>query len=138
MTTVAAYKFLGITDEVTTCDCCGRVDLKATTVLERAEDGVIVHFGSQCGARALGWKVKDFNAAGKTAQAERKRAIDAAVRDHPASVLRNQLIKAHYDAGGSFATADTARWRALDAQAIEDVRQQFNASTAELRPALAI
>ena len=32
-TTTAAYRVLGTTDEVTTCDICGKVELKGTIVL---------------------------------------------------------------------------------------------------------
>jgi len=138
MTSTKAYKMIGITDEVTSCDCCGRTDLKRTIVLERAEDGVIVYFGSQCGARAIGWTTKDFERAAKDAQIDRKKAIDAAVRNHPASILRSQWLTDHYNNGGTWQNAPFTEWRALDSEAIEAVRMQFNASLKELRPAMAI
>jgi hypothetical protein len=84
-----AYTFIGTTDEVTTCGCCGRSDLKGTVVLKDA-DSNFVFFGSVCGAKAQGWTVKDFNTAAKTAQKAREQAIrqrDAqirwAVQQHP-------------------------------------------------------
>ena len=46
------YKVLGINDDVTTCECCGRSNLKATVVLESA-DGSMVHFGKDCAARVM-------------------------------------------------------------------------------------
>lgn len=46
----------GITDEVSTCDCCGRTDLKKTIIL--SEDGCVSFFGSECAARALGRRRK--------------------------------------------------------------------------------
>jgi hypothetical protein len=70
----AAYTFVGTTDDVTTCDCCGRSDLKGTVVLRPADGGDEVFFGSVCGARAQGWTVKEFNSAAKTAQKARERA----------------------------------------------------------------
>lgn len=127
-----AYKMIGITDEVTSCDCCGRTDLKRTIVLERQEDGVIVYFGSQCGARAVGWKTKDFNRAAKDAQIERQKAIRRAYYDHPASVQRNQMMKDHYDNGDTWQTAPFDLWRQLDEQARDETRQRFNASLKEL------
>ena len=55
------YALLGIDDEVTTCDCCGKSELKCTMALSELDaDGcevAVVHFGRDCGARALGWKV---------------------------------------------------------------------------------
>lgn len=44
---------LSITDEVTTCDCCGKTNLKRVAVLQLA-DGSIVHYGRDCAARKLG------------------------------------------------------------------------------------
>lgn len=44
------YKILGINDDVTTCECCGRSNLKATVVMESV-DGSVVHFGRDCAAR---------------------------------------------------------------------------------------
>lgn len=47
--------YLGLTDEVTTCECCGKSELKATVALETL-DGGIVHYGTTCATRALGIK----------------------------------------------------------------------------------
>lgn len=47
-----SYKFLGTTDENTTCDCCGKKNLKKTIVLEN-EFGNIVYFGSDCASQAI-------------------------------------------------------------------------------------
>ena len=41
-------EILGTTDEVTTCECCGRADLRRTVCLS---DGR--HLGTECAARAL-------------------------------------------------------------------------------------
>lgn len=46
-------KLLGINDDVTTCECCGKSNLKCTVVLS-SDDGMgQVHFGRDCAARAL-------------------------------------------------------------------------------------
>ena len=42
---------LGINDEVTVCECCGKSDLKCTVVLDF--DGEIAHYGRNCAAKAL-------------------------------------------------------------------------------------
>ena len=44
-------KILGISDEVTTCECCGKNGLKKTVVLG-TETGT-VHYGSDCAALAM-------------------------------------------------------------------------------------
>lgn len=44
-------RVLGINDDVTTCECCGKCNLKCTVALDR--DGETVYFGRACAARAL-------------------------------------------------------------------------------------
>ena len=46
-------KILGITDEITTCGCCGRNGLKKTIALEIGESNVPTYYGTQCAANAL-------------------------------------------------------------------------------------
>lgn len=48
---MTAYRLVGINDEVTTCECCGKSNLKCTVVL--GTDGGEVRFGRDCAARAL-------------------------------------------------------------------------------------
>lgn len=45
-------KILGINDDVTTCECCGRTNLKSTVVIE-IDDEAVVHFGRDCAAKKL-------------------------------------------------------------------------------------
>lgn len=45
-------KILGITDAITTCDCCGKSNLKRTVGLE-LEDGEQVHYGVNCAAKSF-------------------------------------------------------------------------------------
>lgn len=47
------FTALCLDDSVTTCDCCGRTDLKAT-VLMQSDLGELVHFGQVCAARNSG------------------------------------------------------------------------------------
>jgi hypothetical protein len=44
---------LGTTDEITVCDCCGKVDLKLTVIM-RLDDGQIVNYGTTCAGRNTG------------------------------------------------------------------------------------
>lgn len=48
---MSLVKILGINDDVTTCECCGRAGLKKTVVLDM--DGSQVHYGTQCAAKTL-------------------------------------------------------------------------------------
>lgn len=54
----ATFRVQGITDETTTCECCGRVDLKRTVrLVELDADGNdldAVYYGTGCAAKAAG------------------------------------------------------------------------------------
>jgi hypothetical protein len=52
-------KALYITDEIDTCDCCGRTDLKATVAM-KLSDGGILHYGRTCAARNSGKTTKQI------------------------------------------------------------------------------
>lgn len=56
---MAIFKVRGWTEEVVTCQCCGREDLKGTVVLEHVETGNIVYYGCVCAGRALGWSAAE-------------------------------------------------------------------------------
>lgn len=79
------YEALGTTDEETTCDLCGRADLKSTVALRDIEADEIVHFGSDCAARATGWTVREVELAAATADQEIELAAQAA-RDELARI----------------------------------------------------
>lgn len=60
-TTAPAFRYVGIVDDVTTCERCGKPELKATTVVQPLDadgnaDGDVLYYGSTCAARALGVK----------------------------------------------------------------------------------
>ena len=63
-TTAKPFRFIGITDESTTCDHCGKEDLARTVMLATLDaDGNaegLVYFGTTCAGRALAarWGVK--------------------------------------------------------------------------------
>jgi hypothetical protein len=46
------FKILGVTDAVSTCDCCGKKNLKKAIELENPE-GDIVFYGTDCAGAAL-------------------------------------------------------------------------------------
>jgi len=63
-------KFLGNTDEVNTCDCCGRSDLKSTVALED-EAGEVVYYGVVCAAKALKMSAVEVKGSARKADQER-------------------------------------------------------------------
>ncbi|MFD6361230.1 hypothetical protein ACFWFX_15430 [Streptomyces roseolus] len=74
-----AYKILGTTDDVTTCELCGRDELKGTVALcpldvEGNEDGLPVYFGTSCAAKAAGWTVREVKAGVKKAESAKREA----------------------------------------------------------------
>jgi hypothetical protein len=62
-------KYLGITEEFTACDCCGKSNLQCTVAFER-EDGEVVHYGRTCAARNTGKSVAKW-------QGERNKEVEA-------------------------------------------------------------
>jgi hypothetical protein len=76
-------RILGNTDDVTSCDCCGRTDLKSTVAIETAL-GAVVYYGVVCAAKYTGRAAKEIRADARKADDEKKAAKDAAaaaVRD---------------------------------------------------------
>ena len=45
-------KFLGVSDDITTCEKCGKPNLKRTITIE-LDNGTIVHYGCDCAARMI-------------------------------------------------------------------------------------
>jgi hypothetical protein len=69
---MASTKYLGTSDEVTTCDCCGRKNLKSTIALEVNDE--TVYYGLTCAASALGRTAKEVRTGARLAD---KAAADA-------------------------------------------------------------
>lgn len=88
---MATYITLAIVDDVNTCDCCGKSNLKSTVAMER-DDGEVLHFGSVCATRHSG-------RAGKVIRSEAQAAYNAKV----------EVAKAEYRASAEYA-AEMARF----------------------------
>lgn len=76
------YKVKGTTNDVTTCDLCGKQELKGTVMLmpldvDGNEDGDVSYFGTSCAAKAAGWTVRKVNAGVKAAKDEERARQDA-------------------------------------------------------------
>lgn len=66
-------RILGFTEEITSCDCCGKQDLKGTYAMDNA--GEVLYFGSVCGQKAAGWSSDEFKANWKGVKSETKKTI---------------------------------------------------------------
>lgn len=73
----AEMQAMGITDEVTTCDCCGRENLKRTVAMGDA-GGLVGYYGTDCAAKATGRPAKDIRTEAKAADEAARRAKMAA------------------------------------------------------------
>lgn len=93
-----ASKIFGWTDEVTSCDCCGKSELSGTFGVE-LDTGEVVNYGSTCVVRNLGFADrKAFNKAMR--QDVDKRVKAARVRfAHTAEYAAEQVAfaRAHAD-----------------------------------------
>lgn len=54
------YLYQGVTDSVTECDCCGKVDLKRTVVLLDTQLNDFKYFGTTCARKAGNWTVEEY------------------------------------------------------------------------------
>lgn len=50
-------RILGITNDITTCECCGKSNLKKTVVLDFGD--AVKHYGCDCAAKAICGNKKD-------------------------------------------------------------------------------
>ena len=77
----------GTDDSVTTCDCCGKSNLKSTVIIE-LDNGEIVHYGSVCARRNTGKDratiTREINAHAAAVRA----AAAAEFRAHPAYIAQ--------------------------------------------------
>lgn len=79
----------GTTSDITTCDCCGKSDLKSTVIIVGldaggAETGDLRHYGSTCAAKALGLTHKAVKGASQSFKAQRDAAADWAMESSEA------------------------------------------------------
>lgn len=82
---MSTTRALGTDDSVTTCDCCGKTNLKFTVVIEQA-DGEIMHYGQVCATRNTGKTRPVINAEIKAHADQQRRAARAEFLAHPACI----------------------------------------------------
>tara|TARA_R110000868_G_scaffold216141_1_gene466252 strand:- start:868 stop:1248 length:381 start_codon:yes stop_codon:yes gene_type:complete len=79
------FQYLGTSQDITTCDCCGKSNLKSTVVIRDVETDNELFFGVTCAAKALKVGIKEVKAGTaaadlakeEDARAEAKKAWDA-------------------------------------------------------------
>lgn len=80
---VKTHRNLGFTDSITTCGCCGRVDLKGTYAIEDLINGEIVYYGCVCAAHRMNWSKKEFITRYKAEEKEQSQAAKKEFRNTP-------------------------------------------------------
>lgn len=101
--TMTNYRAMGTTDEVTTCEICGKPELKGTVILAILDaDGnreATVYAGATCAARRVGGNVtaKKIRDAASGANLKRRLAVEFSreIVDHYAPFAHNAYALAH-------------------------------------------
>lgn len=78
-------KALGTDDSVTTCDCCGKSNLKFTVIIER-DGGDIVHYGQVCARRNTGKSQRTITGEINAHKAAKITAAKDEWSNHPANL----------------------------------------------------
>lgn len=76
--TIRSFRFEGTTDQIDTCDCCGKSNLKITVKILDLETGEELNFGTTCAARALSLSAVEVKAESRAADKAREEAAAAA------------------------------------------------------------
>ena len=108
-TPAARFRVLGVNDEESTCQCCGKEGLKRVVWIADRETGSVLHFGTTCAQSPA----KGFGITG-----EIKRAVAAAIRsdqEREQRVYRSAWEK-YRRAGGATSTDARYRQTATDAE----------------------
>lgn len=98
-TATKSLRILGITDEKTECECCGKANLKCTVAIEHLDGdgngtGSIMYYGRDCAARTMYGSNKSGNVAAVESVAK---AIEyakkwlRATEKHTAKVVANAI-----------------------------------------------
>lgn len=76
-------KFLSVTDEVTSCDCCVKTNLKCTVMFADDTDNVL-YYGRTCATRNSGKKLSEWEAIARKDMEARRKAARVRWLNHPA------------------------------------------------------
>jgi hypothetical protein len=118
-------KALYITEEIDTCDCCGRTDLKATVAMQ-LNDGGILYYGRTCAARNSG---KDQRQIKKEIKDNYQSQVNAAyneLKETPEmKALYAKRIELYAKYKGRLTSSEWSRIIAPFSEAIEPVRQRI-------------
>lgn len=92
----ARFNVMGVSEDRTTCDCCGKQNLKRTVCLRRESDGEDLFYGVNCAADAL--KLRKKYSAKDAAKLVNHARIVLAERDRTAEQRARTLALAERQA----------------------------------------
>lgn len=146
--TTKPFRYIGVTDECTTCEQCGKPNLAKTIVIAALDaDGTeeaILYYGSTCAARALGYGTGQGATVRKAATAAKQRTLNHAheaqlmldLYDVPADGDEydiNQVAAIYRDNHAKAAWAPTVTWEGWKDRARDMiVRKRAAVADAEL------
>lgn len=109
----------GTTSDVTTCDCCGKSDLKSTVIIVGldeggAETGDLRHYGSTCAAKALGLTHKAIKSTAQSFSAQRDAAGNWAMESSAAYQQWRAIHNAIIDEVDSMPSAGLDRYATVE------------------------
>lgn len=100
-----SIRIFGTVEDITTCDHCGRTDLKATVALS-IDEGPVLHYGRDCAATAL--KVA------RSSISKAVRAADAAKEDEARQARRAAAALADAAWGAFLRPVHSNRFMAIE------------------------
>lgn len=135
---MSGYKVLGTTDDVTTCHCCGRDDLRMTVAIDTTDidgnaDGDTGYYGTHCAARMMGTTAKRVTDRAAVGNREQREAEE---------VARIRLDR--YDDVEGFFPRDAvlrfveANWRHTSGMFYEEILEEVRGMVADARAVLGL
>jgi predicted metal-binding protein len=111
---VNRYKVIGINDDESHCECCGRTGLMRVVWIEDTETNEVKHFGTTCAQRPeLGFNLKD----------EIKKAVKEANQLQEKRIL---MASCEYrNLGGKYERKDQYSWTPANHELFLECRAKF-------------
>lgn len=122
------YRILGTTDEITTCECCGRTDLKKTIVLDDYE-GNISHYGETCAAKLMKMKINDFKKEYNSSISQLRKDKQDFIKNHSLTIEMDKEVDDINKIGMSFKERQekgyTKKWAEIRCQVFNEANKKY-------------
>jgi hypothetical protein len=129
MFTRLKYRILGSTEEVTTCHCCGRENLKKTVALDDYE-GNVTYYGETCAAKAMEMKVTEFKKEYTSSVKQLQQEKETFINTHPLMKAIDEEVNEINKQGIPFKQRIelglTKKWAEMKKQVNAELDQKFS------------